>query len=91
MRSIQRTRFEKIIKILSMIYGKDYETKKNITLIIGTNYRNLMLLFVYMEKQGLIEIVPEITTRISYRLTKKGTETFRKTLEVYRNIGMEIT
>ena len=74
-----------------MLYGKDYETKKNIKLILRTNNNNLKIMLLYMEKQGLIEIVPERRTRLSYRIMKKGTETFRKTLEVYSNIGMEIT
>jgi len=90
MRAVRRTRFEKIIKILSMLYEKDYVTKNDLMLIVQTNYHRGKKMIAHMEKMGLIEIVPERTTKTSYRITKKGTDTFRHMLEVYRNIGMEI-
>ena len=90
MRAVRRTRFEKIIKILSMLYEKDYVTKRDLMMIVQTNYNKVKKLFAHMEKMGLIEIVPEITTKTSYRITKKGTDAFRHMLEVYRNIGLEI-
>ncbi len=87
---VRRTRWEKIVKTLSMLYETDYVTKRDLMCIVQTNYNKIKILFAHMEKMGLIEIVPQRTAKASYRITKKGTETFRHILEVYRNLGMEI-
>ena len=73
-----------------MLYEKDSVTKRDLRIIVQTNYSKGKKLIAHMEKMGVIKIVSEITTKKSYRITKKGTETFRKILDVYRDTGMEI-
>jgi len=75
---------------LQVFYETNYETRKNVARTIRINDATSNDIIAVLEKHKLIALCPIAKKGISYKITKKGADAYKKARDAYHNVGMKL-